>query len=135
MTDYFIYLHSMVLGFMALFVVVIAPSIFQSLEPADAGTLLRRLFPRMFLYGMVLTLAAAGAAILSAKYNLAFISSLSAAGFVINAYLIAPSINRARDELENEETASTRKFALLHTASVSIFAIQFLASIMCLTMI
>ena len=135
MTDYFIYLHSMVLGFMALFVVVIAPSIFQSLEPADAGTLLRRLFPRMFLYGMVLTLAAAGIAILGAQYNLALISSLSAAGFGINAYLIAPAINRARDELENEETASTRKFALLHTASVSIFAIQFLASIICLTMI
>ena len=90
MTDYFIYLHSMVLGFMALFVAVIAPSIFQSLEPADAGTLLRRLFPRMFLYGMVLMLAAAGIAILGAKYNLALISSLSAAGFGINAYLIAP---------------------------------------------
>ena len=135
MTDYFIYFHSMVLGFMALFVVVIAPSIFQSLEPAGAGTLLRRLFPRMFLYGMVLTLAAAGAAILGAQYNLAFISSLSAAGFIVNAYLIAPSINRARDQLENEETASTRKFALLHTASVSIFAIQFLTSIICLTMI
>ena len=135
MTDYFIYLHSMVLGFMALFVVVIAPSIFQSLEPTDAGTLLRRLFPRMFLYGMVLMLAATGIAILGAQYNLALISSLSAAGFGINAYLIAPSINRARDELENEETASKKKFALLHTASVSIFAIQFLASIICLTMI
>ncbi len=80
-------------------------------------------------------LAAAGIAILGAKYNLALISSLSAAGFGINAYLIAPSINRARDELENEETASTRKFALLHTVSVSIFAIQLLASIMCLAMI
>ena len=135
MTDYFIYLHSMVLGFMALFVVVIAPSIFQSLEPTDAGTLLRRLFPRMFLYGMVLTLAAAGIAILGGQYNLASISSLSAAGFGINAYLIAPSINRARDELENKETASSRKFALLHTASVAIFAIQFLASIVCLTII
>mgnify|MGYP006234145345 FL=1 len=135
MTDYFIYLHSMVLGFMALFVVVIAPSIFQSLEPTDAGTLLRRLFPRMFLYGMVLMLAASGIAVLGAQYNLALISSLSAAGFGINAYLIAPSINKARDELENEETASTRKFSLLHTASVSIFAIQFLASIICLTMI
>ena len=135
MTDYFIYLHSMVLGFMALFVVVIAPSIFQSLEPTDAGTLLRRLFPRMFLYGMVLTLTAAGIAILAAQYNLALISSLSAAGFGINAYLIAPSINRARDELENGETDSTKKFALLHTTSVSIFAIQFLASITCLTII
>ena len=135
MTDYFIYLHSMVLGFMALFVLVIAPSIFQSLEPTNAGTLLRRLFPRMFLYGMVLMLAASGIAVLGAQYNLALISSLSAAGFGINAYLIAPSINRARDELENEETASTRKFALLHTTSVSIFAIQFLASIICLTII
>ena len=125
----------MVLGFMALFVVVIAPSIFQSLEPADAGTLLRRLFPRMFLYGMVLTLAAAGIAILGAQYNLVLISFLSAAGFGINAYLIAPSINRARDELENGETDSTKKFALLHTTSVSIFAIQFLASITCLTII
>ena len=135
MTEYFIYLHSMVIGFMALFVVVIAPSIFQSLEPTDAGTLLRRLFPRMFLYGMVLTLAAAGMAILGAQYNLALVSLVSAAGFCINAYIIAPSINRARDELENDENVSTKKFAWLHTASVSIFALQFLASVICLIMI
>ena len=135
MTEYFIYLHSMVIGFMVLFVVVIAPSIFQSLEPTDAGTLLRRLFPRMFLYGMTLTLAAAGMAILGAQYNLALVSLVSAAGFCINAYIIAPSINRARDELENDENVSTKKFAWLHTASVSIFALQFLASVICLIMI
>ena len=135
MTDYYIYLHSMVIGFMVLFVVVIAPSIFQSLEPTDAGTLLRRLFPRMFLYGMTLTLAAAGMAILGAQYNLALVSLVSAAGFCINAYIIAPSINRARDELENDENVSTKKFAWLHTASVSIFAAQFLASVICLIMI
>ena len=135
MTEYFIYLHSMVIGFMALFVVVIAPTIFQSLEPTDAGTLLRRLFPRMFLYGMILTLAAAGMAILGAQYNLALVSILSAAGFCINAYIIAPSINRVRDELEIDENVSTKKFAWLHTASVSIFALQFLASVICLIMI
>ena len=135
MTEYFIYLHSMVIGFMALFVVVIAPSIFQSLEPTDAGTLLRRLFPRMFLYGMVLTLAAAGMAILGTHYNLALVSLVSAASFGINAYIIAPSINKARDELENDENVSTKKFAWLHTASVAIFATQFLASIICIMMI
>jgi len=135
MTEYFIYLHSMVIGFMVLFVVVIAPSIFQSLEPTEAGTLLRRLFPRMFLYGMSLTLAAAGMAILGAQYNLALVSLVSAAGFCINAYIIAPSINQARDELENDENVSPKKFAWLHTASVSIFALQFLASVMCLIMI
>ena len=134
MTEYFIYLHSMVIGFMALFVTVIAPSIFQSLEPTDAGTLLRRLFPRMFLYGMVLTLAAAGMAILGTHYNLALISLVSAAGFGMNAYVISPSINKARDELENDENVSTKKFAWLHTASVSIFAAQFLASIICIIM-
>ena len=125
----------MVIGFMVLFVVVIAPSIFQSLEPSNAGTLLRRLFPRMFLYGMILTLAAAGMAILGAQYNLALVSLVSAAGFCTNAYIIAPSINQARDELENDENVSTKKFAWLHTASVSIFALQFLASVMCLIMI
>ena len=134
MTEYFIYLHSMVIGFMALFVTVIAPSIFQSLEPTDAGTLLRRLFPRMFLYGMVLTLAAAGIAILGTQYILALVSLVSAAGFGINAYIIAPSINMARDELENDENVSTKKFAWLHTASVSIFAAQFLGSIICIMM-
>ena len=134
MTEYFIYLHSMVIGFMALFVIVIAPSIFQSLEPTDAGTLLRRLFPRMFLYGMVLTLAAAGMAILGTQYILALVSLVSAAGFGIKAYIIAPSINRARDDLENEENVSTREFAWLHTVSVSIFAAQFLASIICILM-
>ena len=135
MTDYFIYLHSMVLGFMVLFVVVVAPSVFQSLEPSEAGTLLRRLFPRMFLYGMILTLAAGGIAIASAQFNLAIVSLVSAAGFGINAYVIAPSINRARDKLDNEQNASTREFAWLHTASVSIFAVQFIASVICLTMI
>ena len=125
----------MVIGFMALFVVVIAPSIFQSLEPNDAGTLLRRLFPRMFLYGMVLTLAAAGTAILGAQYSLALVSLVSAAGFGVNAYIIAPSINKARDELENDEHVSSKKFAWLHAASVSIFAAQFLASVICLIMI
>ena len=135
MTDYFIYLHSMVIGFMVLFVVVVAPSVFQSLEPSEAGTLLRRLFPRMFLYGMILTLAAGGIAVASAKFDLAIVSLLSAAGFGINAYVIAPSINRARDKLDNEQNASTREFAWLHTASVSIFAVQFIASVICLTMI
>ena len=135
MTEYFIYLHSMVIGFMALFVVVIAPSIFQSLEPTDAGTLLRRLFPRMFLYGMVLTLAAAVMTILGTYYNLALVSLVSAAGFGINAYVIAPSINKAGDELEIDDNVSTKKFAWLHTASVSIFATQFLASIICIMMI
>ena len=125
----------MVIGFIALFVVVIAPSIFKSLEAKDAGTLLRRLFPRMFLYGMVLTLAAAGTAILGAQYNLALVSLVSAAGFGVNAFIIAPSINKARDELENDEHVSTKKFAWLHTASVSIFAAQFLASVICLIMI
>jgi len=134
MSEYFIYLHSMVIGFMALFVIVIAPSIFQSLEPTDAGTLLRRLFPKMFLYGMVLTLAAAGMAILGTQYILALVSLVSAAGFGINAYIIAPSINMARDELENDENVSTKKFAWLHTASVSIFATQFFASIICIMM-
>ena len=135
MTDYFIYLHSMVIGFMVLFVVVVAPSVFQSLEPSEAGTLLRRLFPRMFLYGMILTLAAGGIAVASAKFDLAIVSLVSAAGFGINAYVIAPSINRARDKLDNEQNASTREFAWLHTASVSIFAVQFIASVICLTMI
>lgn len=135
MTEYFIYLHSMVIGFMALFVVVIAPSIFKSLEAKDAGTLLRRLFPRMFLFGMVLTLAAAGTAILGAQYNLALVSLVSSAGFGVNAYIIAPSINKARDELENDEHVSTKKFAWLHTASVLIFAAQFLGSVICLILI
>ena len=125
----------MVIGFMVLFVVVVAPSVFQSLEPSEAGTLLRRLFPRMFLYGMILTLAAGGIAVASAKFDLAIVSLLSAAGFGINAYVIAPSINRARDKLDNEQNASTREFAWLHTASVSIFAVQFIASVICLTMI
>tara|TARA_B100001057_G_C22231964_1_gene712395 strand:+ start:208 stop:585 length:378 start_codon:yes stop_codon:yes gene_type:complete len=125
----------MVIGFMVLFVVVVAPSVFQSLEPSEAGTLLRRLFPRMFLYGMILTLAAGGIAVASAKFDLAIVSLVSAAGFGINAYVIAPSINRARDKLDNEQNASTREFAWLHTASVSIFAVQFIASVICLTMI
>ena len=54
----FLILHAMVLGFMVLFLSVIAPSVFTSLDEENAGKLLRKLFPRMFIYGLVLTLLA-----------------------------------------------------------------------------
>ena len=52
----FLILNAMVLGFMLLFLTVIAPSVFAALDETNAGKLLRKLFPRMFIYGLVMDL-------------------------------------------------------------------------------
>ena len=58
MIELAIFLHSLIVGFMLFFIGVVSPVVFKSLNNEEAGIFLRNLFPRMFLYGMILTLIA-----------------------------------------------------------------------------
>ena len=125
-------LHSMVLGFMVLFLSVIAPSVFTSLDEENAGKLLRKLFPRMFIYGLVLTLLASVLAYQAGRGDLAMLTIVSAFGFGFNAFYLTPLINEKRDELLQEPDASSGSFDLLHRLSVSIFMVQMIIYIVAL---
>ena len=125
----FLILHAMVLGFMVLFLSVIAPSVFTSLDEENAGKLLRKLFPRMFIYGLVLTLLASIFAYQAGRLELSLLTIVSTFGFGFNAFYLTPLINEKRDVLLLEPNASSKGFDLLHRLSVSIFMAQMIISI------
>ena len=128
----FLILNAMVLGFMLLFLTVIAPSVFAALDETNAGKLLRKLFPRMFIYGLVLTLLASVFAYQAGRDDLAMLTMVSTFGFGFNAFYLTPLINEKRDELLQEPDASGGSFDLLHRLSVSIFMVQMIISIVAL---
>ena len=125
----FLILHAMVLGFMVFFLIVIAPSVFTSLDEENAGKLLRKLFPRMFIYGLVLTLLASIFAYQAGRLELSILTIVSTFGFGFNAFYLTPLINEKRDVLLLEPNASSKGFDLLHRLSVSIFMAQMIISI------
>ena len=128
----FLILNAMVLGFMFLFLTVIAPSVFAALDETNAGKLLRKLFPRMFIYGLVLTLLASFFAYQAGRGDLAILTMVSTFGFGFNAFYLTPLINEKRDALLQDPNASSGSFDLLHRLSVSIFMVQMIISIVAL---
>ena len=108
---------------------VIAPSVFTSLDEENAGKLLRKLFPRMFIYGLVLTLLASIFAYQAGRLELSILTIVSTFGFGFNAFYLTPLINEKRDVLLLEPNASSKGFDLLHRLSVSIFMAQMIISI------
>ena len=131
----FLILHAMVLGFMVLFLSVIAPSVFTTLDEENAGKLLRKLFPRMFIYGLVLTLFACVFAYQAERGDLAILTMVSTFGFGFNAFYLTPLINEKRDALLKEPNASSKSFDLLHRLSVSIFMVQMIISIVAIAIV
>ena len=51
-----LFVSGALMGAMVFFAAVIAPLVFQVLEPEPAGVFLRRIFPRLYRFGLVLAL-------------------------------------------------------------------------------
>ena len=48
-----ILIHAANIGFMVMFSAVVAPTVFKVLSQKAAGAYLRKLFPRMFVFGFI----------------------------------------------------------------------------------
>tara|TARA_Y100000766_G_scaffold170360_1_gene146306 strand:+ start:165 stop:587 length:423 start_codon:yes stop_codon:yes gene_type:complete len=120
--------HAAIIGFMVFFSVVVAQSVFKTLSQKAAGAFLRVLFPRMFIFGLILSLMASAAAAYDGVAQMALLSIFVSTGFVVNAFVVTPVINKQRDAmLEGDETAA-KKFKQFHFVSVAIFLAQLIAS-------
>ena len=117
-------LHAAIAGFMIFFTAVVPQAAFKTLSAKAVGAFLRVLFPRLFLFGLVLSLAASGAAMAAGAGWQLTVSVLIAAGFAINIFLLTPRINAYRDRDLDGDMAARRMFGLLHLASVSVFLAQ-----------
>ena len=126
MSSLILWLLGALTGSMLFFAVTVAPTVFRSLPEAEAGRFLRALFPQYYLWGLILALITAVAAITSSLL-LTGTCVLIAALFVYARQVLIPRINRARDDDKQGVDGAAKHFKKLHLRSVMINGFQLLA--------
>ena len=122
-------LNGALIGFMLFFVIVVSPVIFKTLSQEDAAKFLRAIFPRLFLVGLFMSLVMVGLSLVGEKQDLTLISTVIAAGFAVNCFVLTPNINKMRDAVLAGDAQKERNFKILHLLSVAIFVVQIFAAI------
>jgi hypothetical protein len=114
------------LGSMLFFAIVVAPAVFRALPGEPAGILLRALFPRYYLWGLVsAVLATLLAHFAKADGGVIVICAGVTVLFVFTRQQLLPAINRARDARGADEIAA-RRFRRLHGLSMLVNLSQML---------
>ena len=123
--DIITYLNAALAGTMIFFVSVISPTVFSTLSNEHSSKFLRSVFPRMFLFGFILSFLSAIVSFYSGYFLEFYVLTIVSILFLINRNLITPKINFYRDrETEGDEKAK-KYFKLLHLLSVIFFIINF----------
>ena len=121
--------YSLIVGFMIFFMSVVTPSVFKTLDERNSRNFLRFIFPRMFLYGFILSFVALLLSIYIRDQLIILISVLITIFFLINTYIITPKINFHRDQFNDGIMVSEKVFKRYHLISVIIFLVQLISSI------
>ena len=122
--DVISYLNSILLGAMVFFVIVVSPTVFTSLSSDQASKFLRIIFPRLFLFGLILSLVTALGYYISSLYIEMILALVSSILFFLNRNLLTPLINYHRDKEIEGDKKSKKYFKLLHLLSVLFFVIN-----------
>ena len=123
-----LFLHAANIGFMLMFMAVVAPAVFRVLSKKAAAAYLRILFPRLFLFGFAISGAAATIALFDHQPRLTGVSTAIALAFLFNAFILTPRINHFRDKAITGNVGAEKVFARLHLFSVAIFISQLVGS-------
>ena len=122
-------IYALIIGFMIFFMSVVTPSVFKTFDEKNSRSFLRFIFPRMFLYGFILSFFAFLLSIYIRDQIFIFISAFVSILFLINTYIITPKINYYRDQFNDGILESEKVFKRYHLISVIIFLVQLIASI------
>ena len=92
---------------------VIAPSVFKYLDQSQTRDLLRAIFPKFFLFILILASLSLMVGILNnVKFDIQIIIASLTVALSILCYIIIPSTNEAKDK------NNQKKFKFLHNVSV-----------------
>tara|TARA_E500000081_G_scaffold88743_1_gene89821 strand:+ start:394 stop:819 length:426 start_codon:yes stop_codon:yes gene_type:complete len=127
MTTYILnFLISFLIGSMIFFTAVISPSVFASLSSNASSKFLRLVFPRMFLFGIIITSLCFLLSILLNNNLVSILLAIITLSFFLNRNYLTPRINKYRDEeLEGNQRAVTL-FKRMHLLSVLLFVLNFI---------
>ena len=110
-----IFLCSALIGSMIFFTAVVSPSAFSSLAPEESSKFLRAIFPRMFLFGAILSLLIGILAVITNSHVLAIVGFFCFILFGFNRNYLTPRINLSKDNNQKN------KFRILHFWSIALF--------------
>ena len=120
------FLLALLIGSMIFFMAVVSPSVFATLSTNASSKLLRTIFPRMFLFGFIITILSLVLCYISSNILNSILLIIVAMSFIINRNYLTPKINNFRDkELEGDKKASS-SFKYMHLLSVLLFALNFI---------
>jgi len=113
------------LGAMVFFASVVAPTVFGTLEPQLAGHMIRRVFPRYYLFGLIClsvaslaSLASVFASSASPRITVACVVMLGATWYA--RQVLIPQVNAARDAMLAQNESHSPEFDRLHKRSVQL---------------
>ena len=120
------FLLAVLIGSMIFFMAVVSPSVFATLSTNASSKLLRTIFPRMFLFGFIITILSLVLCYISGNILNSILLIIVAMSFIINRNYLTPKINDFRDkELEGDKKASS-SFKNMHLLSVLLFVLNFI---------
>ena len=120
--------YSSLISYMLFFSICIAPLVNIVLDNENSSKLLRKIFPRNFLFGIIISLSLVILSIFySSKLNIIF-STIILFTFLLNLLYVMPAINKAADDAKIKRTSS-EKFKKLHLFSVVLYLIGFLLAV------
>ena len=122
--DLISYFNSALLGAMLFFIIVVSPIIFSSLSSEQASKFLRVIFPRVFLFGFIISLFTVFGYYILTLYTEMLFAITSSILFFLNRNLLTPLINHHRDKGNGGEVISIKYFKALHLLSVIFFVIN-----------
>ena len=117
-----IILYSSLLSYMLFFALCIAPVINNVLDKKNSSKLLRKIFPRNFFYGLILSFILILASFYLNNITSIIISNIIFLLFLINLFILIPKINLEADKSFNKKNYS-KNFKILHLYSVSLYLI------------
>lgn len=120
------FLLSILIGSMIFFMAIVSPSVFATLSTNASSKFLRTIFPRMFLFGFIISIVSLIFTFISGNVLNSILLIIIAISFIINRNYLTPKINNFRDrELEGDEKASS-SFKKMHFGSVLLFMLNFI---------
>ena len=121
-------IYSILIGYMVFFTLCIAPIINSTLDRENASKLLRKVFPKNFLFGLVLSILAILASYLLEQNNSLIIAIFLTCLFLMNLYYIMPTINAISDK-DKKRKEYSKSFKKFHLFSVILYILKMLVSI------
>ena len=121
-------LYSSLLSYMLFFTICIAPVINTQLDRKNSSKLLRKIFPRNFIFGSLLSAVLILFSFLYENLLSKILSSIIFIFYLLNLYYLMPKINKEADFKKSQKKYS-RNFKKLHLYSVLLYVIQIILAL------